>query len=70
MTILRNAVRCNRCADTIESRHVRDVQTCRCGDVFVDGGREYLRRGWKPSADFTDLSVVEGSAVDEQREAK
>jgi hypothetical protein len=62
MTIIRNAARCLRCNDEIESRHRRDFRECRCGDIFVDGGREYLRRGWKGPG-FEELSVHEGSAA-------
>ena len=44
MKIIKNAIRCNLCGEEIESRHVHDFVTCRCGACSVDGGREYLRR--------------------------
>lgn len=55
MAILRNAARCGECGDEIESRHRHDFQQCSCGNIFVDGGTSYIRRGWggKP---YTDLS--------------
>jgi hypothetical protein len=43
--ITRNAVKCLKCGDVIESTHVHDFKACSCGAVFVDGGLEYLRRG-------------------------
>jgi len=42
--ITRNAVKCLKCGDIIESTHVHDFKACSCGAVFVDGGLEYLRR--------------------------
>ena len=33
------------CDDLIESRHVHDFVSCKCGAIFVDGGHEYLRCG-------------------------
>lgn len=42
--ILRNRARCRLCGTILESRHAQDLQTCNCGAVSVDGGREYLRR--------------------------
>ena len=55
---IRNAIQCKHCGEIIESRSVHDFKTCKCGNVFVDGGHEYLRRGYTNSAeeDFIDLS--------------
>lgn len=57
--ILRNAGMCNRCHTVIESRHVHDFQACECpaDKCFVDGGRDYLRRGW------TNTGMPEGQPV-------
>jgi hypothetical protein len=43
--LLRNAAECKRCGDVIESRSVHDFVACKCGEIFVDGGLSYLRRG-------------------------
>jgi len=43
--IIRNAAQCAACQDIIESTHRHDFRTCSCGSIFVDGGKEYLRRG-------------------------
>ena len=58
--IIKNMIRCNLCDDVIESKTAHDFQQCSCGAVFVDGGLDYLRRGFKNGPeDFEELSVVE-----------
>ena len=58
--IKRNAIRCNHCGDVIESRYVHEFVWCSCESVYVDGGHEYLRRGFRDStSDYTDLSEYE-----------
>lgn len=42
--IIRNAIRCNKCGDEIESTSVHDFKWCSCGACAVDGGHDYLRR--------------------------
>ena len=60
LKIIKNAARCRKCGDVIESKHVHDFVWCKCGQIFVDGGHEYLRRGFKDSKDdFEDLSEFE-----------
>lgn len=56
--IIRNAIQCKHCGDTIESVNIHDYVTCICGACSVDGGNEYLRRNYKtfPEADYIDLS--------------
>jgi len=56
--VIRNAIRCRHCGDVIESKSVHDFKMCSCGACFVDGGTEYLRRGYKtsPEDDYIDLS--------------
>lgn len=57
MKILRNVARCRKCDTILESMHVHDWVSCECGN-FVDGGREYLRRGGAPE-DIEEMSVYE-----------
>ena len=64
MAILRNAIKCNRCGDVIESSFRHDFKTCSCGAVSVDGGHDYLRRAFREGVSFTDLSEV---TEDEER---
>lgn len=58
MTILRNAARCFKCGDEIESTHVHDFKSCSCGAIAVDGGREYIRRLGQPE-DIIEMSEHE-----------
>jgi ribosomal protein S27AE len=57
--IIRNIARCSKCGDVIESKHVHDYVSCKCGAIAVDGGREYLKRGFHSSTDIIELSVTE-----------
>ena len=57
--IIRNAIRCNICGDIIESAFRHDYVICRCGACAVDGGHDYLRRGFKEKGCYTELSEVE-----------
>lgn len=41
-------VECPRCKKRMFSFHVHDYKLCGCyNECMVDGGREYLRFGWK-----------------------
>lgn len=42
--IIKNAIRCKKCGDVIESKFQHDFVTCSCGSVSADGGHYYLRR--------------------------
>ncbi len=69
--IIRNAIRCNRCGDVIESVHRHDFKTCSCGCVSVDGGHDYLRRCFVNSpADYTDLSITEAQRANNNEKEK
>lgn len=57
MAIIRNMVRCKACDDVIESYDRHDFKYCWCGNVFVDGGKDYLRRGWKNGLGYEELST-------------
>lgn len=56
--IIRNAIQCNVCGEVIESKYRHDFVTCKCGACSVDGGHDYLRRGFKEKSSYTDLSEV------------
>lgn len=57
-TIKRNAIRCRKCGDIIESESIHDFKFCACGACAVDGGRAYLRRlGYRE--DWEELSETE-----------
>lgn len=54
--ITRNRCQCNVCKDTIESTHRHDWVQCRCGRIFTDGGKDYIRRGCQDPSDIIDLT--------------
>ena len=57
--IIENKAQCLLCGDIIESKSVHDFQTCKCGKLSVDGGKDYLKRSFENKKDWKDLSVVE-----------
>jgi len=60
MAILKNKAQCRKCDDIIESKYTHDFKSCKCGAIFVDGGKEYIRRG----GEFED--IIELSETDEE----
>ena len=56
--IIRNAIRCKKCGDIIESQTVHDFKFCSCGACAVDGGHDYLRRCGNLE-DWEELSEAE-----------
>ena len=60
--LTRNSCRCRLCDDEIVSKHRHDFVWCKCGEIFTDGGTDYLRRGAKDLENIIDTS--EGSYVD------
>jgi DNA polymerase III epsilon subunit-like protein len=55
--IIRNSAKCKLCDDEIESKSRWHYVTCKCGEIFVDGGKDYLRRGAKVFSNFIDTSL-------------
>jgi len=51
----KNKARCKKCGDIIESKHVHDYVTCKCGAISVDGGNDYWKAGAKSFDDFERL---------------
>lgn len=55
--IIKNAIRCKKCNDIIESKTVHDLVSCKCGCCSVDGGKQYARRTFTNSIDdYEELS--------------
>lgn len=54
-----NKAQCLICGDVLESKHRHDFKTCRCGNLSVDGGLDYLRRCVKKLSKIQDLSKIE-----------
>lgn len=58
----RNAIRCLKCGDVIESAHRHACIDCSCGNVTIDGGLDYRRmlgQGFL-DASWEDLKEVYG----------
>ena len=59
MKILTNRAFCRKCGVTVESKSIYDFKACKCRNVFVDGGLEYLRHGWEEKDQYVNLSDVD-----------
>lgn len=63
--IIKNAIQCKLCGDVIESTHRHDYVECKCRACAVDGGHDYLRRCFRETGCYIDLSeTVEVSEED------
>ena len=49
--IKRNAAKCKICGEVIESTFRHHFVTCSCGNLSVDGGLDYERRGYRDGRD-------------------
>jgi uncharacterized C2H2 Zn-finger protein len=58
LVIIRNSAKCGMCHVEVVSRDVHDFVRCPCGNIYVDGGKHYLRRGWKDGEFFEDTSIT------------
>ena len=38
-----NAIKCRKCKTIVYSRAQHDYRACQCGDIAIDGGREYTK---------------------------
>ena len=54
--IIRNSAKCLECNEEIESVHRHDFIRCSCGNIAVDGGRDYLKRSVRDSTKWQDTS--------------
>jgi hypothetical protein len=58
--ILRNSAQCLECGKVLESFHRHDCKVCGCDNsTMVDGGKEYIRRGYKSRNKVLELSVIQ-----------
>lgn len=49
-------IKCKLCKTVVESRYRNEMRYCRCGEIFIDGGEDYLRYG---AGDINNVEVVE-----------
>ena len=62
--IVKNAIKCNHCGDIIVSKYRHDFISCSCAYCSVDGGNDYLQRGFLYSPDdFTEMSEFEDEKI-------
>lgn len=54
-----NKAKCKLCGDIIVSEYRHDFRYCKCGEIFVDGGKDYLRRGGNNLSNIEELSEYE-----------
>lgn len=54
--ILRNRAKCLVCGEILESKCRHDFKTCNCGNLSVDGGKDYIRRCVKNVDKFEELT--------------
>ena len=51
----RNRAKCRICGDEIESISCHHFVKCSCGEIYVDGGRDYWRAGANDFKNFIRL---------------
>jgi hypothetical protein len=51
-----NKCQCRLCEDIIESKNRHDFVRCKCGEIFTDGGKSYIRRGASDLNNIIDMS--------------
>ena len=59
---MRNRAKCKLCDHIIESLHTHDYQLCKCGEIGVDGGKDYHRVMAKNWANFLRIDD-EGNTI-------
>ena len=54
-------ITCPNCKDQPVSRHRHDLNYCRCGSCYVDGGTDYGRIGYEDGwrSDAVNYEIVE-----------
>ena len=67
--ILRNRAQCRKCGDIVESRFRHDYVACDCGAIAVDGGLDYLRRGFQDYGDLLELAEFASDAEGDKEDA-
>lgn len=55
--IVRSRAQCMSCFDIIESKHRHDFVSCKCGKIFLDGGKDYVRYG-APTLTAADITLL------------
>ena len=61
--LIKNAIRCKRCGDILESTYCHDFKFCSCRHCAVDGGLDYLRRcgdydDWEDLSEYKEIEII------------
>lgn len=56
--ILENSAYCHKCKEDVVSESRHEAARCSCGNILVDGGHSYFKRGVKWPEFFEDTSIV------------
>jgi len=64
--VVTNKAQCKLCGDVIESKHGHDFKRCKCGEISVDGGKNYIKR----AAKNLDSSIELSETYDEPYESE
>lgn len=57
-----NKAQCKLCGDVIESLYRHNYVSCKCGEIFVDGGDSYPRWGANNMGNFIRILEDEDEA--------
>ena len=67
--VIVNKAKCLICNQVLESKFAHDFKSCRCGNLSVDGGLEYVRRGYKDKDSYQELSEYNFINIQNQKSA-
>jgi hypothetical protein len=56
--IVKNSLQCLICLEEVVSTHRHDFRRCSCGNVAVDGGKDYLKRSVRDLSKIKDTSIL------------
>lgn len=56
-------IKCLKCGEIIESTYKHHFKECSCGNVFVDGGNDYLRFGGNIKDKKSYLFIKDGKEI-------
>ena len=57
--VIRNSAICLLCNEELESKYTHDFVRCSCGNLYIDGGKAYLKRGASDFRQVEETSIVE-----------
>jgi hypothetical protein len=66
--IVLNKCQCKLCGDIIESNSTHSFVSCKCGEIYTDGGKSYLHRGANDLNNIIDLSEFKYEKILQRKE--